>query len=400
MRFPDCVTLRLAAWWLTAVCAALPLMGRNLLATVLDSGDASGEQGWAVDISGDLVIVGAPFYQGGSAFIFDLNTGNLIHRLNGSDASANALFGFSVAIDGDLAVVAAGQRNAAYVFDTKTGAELHKLTPTSTSSDYVRSVDISGGVAVLGTPSVRFGSPSATDYGAAFLYDARSGAQLSRINGPTGFSKRGFGRVVAIEGNTAAVIAPGTLGRDDVYVYDAQTGGFQWRYGNTTTGTDLELMDVVIDGERVVVGGGSEFPHDMPEAFVFDRSTGNLVRTIDIRVMNQSDNFRNQIDVSGDRLVVGAWGTHYEQTGSFTGAVYSFDIGTGGFLGTVPNPNPMSGDDFGFAVALENEHLVVGAPSDDGGRGLAYYVVVPEPTTSGLAIAAILACLAWRRKSA
>src|SRR5687767_11098881 len=70
--------------------------------------DLLGHQGWSVDLSGDRAIVGAPFTQGGYALVFDLTTGSLLHKLQGSDSFDSDLFGFSVAIDGELAIVGEG----------------------------------------------------------------------------------------------------------------------------------------------------------------------------------------------------------------------------------------------------------------------------------------------------
>jgi outer membrane protein assembly factor BamB len=351
---------------------------------VLDSGDPVGEQGWAVDVSGNLAIVGAPYYQGGSAFIFDLTTGNLLHRLTASDPSPSALFGFSVAIDDGLAVVASGQKNAAYVFDSTTGQQLHKLMPTTGSSDFVRSVDVSNGVAVLGTPTIE----------AAFLYNALSGSKISRINGPTTFGKDEFASVVAIDGNTTAILSPGFGGRGDVYVVDSQSGALRWKYGQSTTGEDFYVADVVIDGGRVVVGGGPGF-YAMPTAYALERSTGAFMREIDIRSPNGAGGYRAQLDVSGDLLVVGTWTAN-----SLAGAVHSFDLSTGGFLGEILNPNPMGEDEFGYSLSLEKGRLVVGAPGIDtaqGNQGLTYSFIVPEPTAAGLSAIATLLCMCRAR---
>lgn len=394
------IALCMAFWSGSNSLSASPSPSGILNPQVLDSGERDGQQGWAVDISGNLAIVGAPFYQGGSAYIFDLTTGDLLHRLTASDSSANALFGFSVAIDDGLAVVASGQKNAAYIFDTTTGQQLHKLTPTTRSSDYVRSVDISNGIAVLGAPTVEFGGAFTTDYGAAFLYNALTGAQIKRINGPTTFNKRGFGRSVAIEGDTVAITSPSFGGRDDVYAVDSHTGSLQWTYGRSTTGGDFFVKDVVIDGDRVVVGGGGPgLIFDMPTAYVLDRTSGAIIREIDTRVVNENDGYRDQLDLSGDRLVVGSWGT-YEGGDYYIGAVHSFDVATGDFLETIKNPVPMPGDEFGFAVALENGRLVVGAPGIDtnrGNQGLTYSYVVPEPTTLAPAVLALLLCICESR---
>jgi outer membrane protein assembly factor BamB len=362
---------------------------------ILNGDSTAGGFGTDVDISGHLAIVGAPSSAGGSAFIFDLRTGGLVHKLTASDSSASALFGQSVAIDGDLAIVAAGQRNAAYGFDTTTGQQLRRISPTSNSNEFVRAVDISNGIAVIGVPSIQSSPGTISPVGAAFLYNARSGAQLSRINGPA--SRRNFANRVAIEGNTAAVISQDSNGEGDVFVLDALTGALRWRYGESTTGENLYLRHVEIDGGRVVLGGDPAFSSNMPRAYVLDGATGSLVNEIDISVPVEGDDYRHQFDVSGDHLVVGAWGTYHDPAGYFSGAAHLFNINSGELLGSMANPTPFGGDDFGFAVALDGRRLVVGA-GGDGGRGTAYsFLVIPEPTTAPLSAMAVVAV--FRRKS-
>lgn len=365
--------------------------------TVLDSGDAFGEQGWAVDVSGNVAIVGAPFYQGGNAFLYDVTTGELLHRLRASDSSADSLFGYSVAIDGDLAVVASGQRNAAYVFDVQTGRELHRLTPTGDRNDFIRSVDISDGIAVLGAPTVEFGGIAASDYGAAFVYDARTGSLMNRINGPTSFAKRNFGAFVSVDGGDVAVASLSSFSRNDVIVYDAVSGAERWTYGYTTTGQDFTAKDVVIKDGVVAVGVGTGSLFGMPKAIVLDQQDGSVLNELDILRPNENERYRTQIDVSGDRLVVGSWGTFYEDVGYYVGDVYSFDISTGEFLGGLPNPFPVAGDSFGFGVAMDGNRLVVGAPDVGDNRGLAYaYILVPEPCACLLVTLGGLTLYVWR----
>src|SRR4051794_36233344 len=215
---------------------------------ILDSGDSAGEQGWSVDIDGNLAIVGAPFFQGGHAFIFDVNTGQLLQRLTARDPQADDLFGFSVAIDNGLAVVASGQSNSAYIFDVNTGQQLQKLVPPQIpNTRFVRSVDISGGRAVLGVPDAQSAGPFPQDAGAAFLYDARSGNLLHQFNGPTTGFKCNYGAKVAIEGNTLAISSPSDFTRDDVQVFDAASGQLQWSYGYNTNGQQLGVKDIAID---------------------------------------------------------------------------------------------------------------------------------------------------------
>jgi outer membrane protein assembly factor BamB len=391
-RIPLLVTAFILAC-LAPELPAVPPSPTNPQWVALDAGTMQPELGWAVDISGDRAIVGAPFLSGGSAYVFDVNTGQLIRRLVPNDPSADALFGFSVAIDDNLAVISAGQRSAAYIFDVKTGQQLHKLQPTDNT--FVRSVDISEGLAVLGLPFEPSAEPFPREAGAAFVYDARAGDLLYRLNGPTHDVKREFASTVAMEGTTLAISSPTDFPREDVYVYDAPTGRLQWTYGYTTTGQPLDVKDIAIDGDIIAVGVGLSV-FDMPEALVLDRQTGELLNRIETRIDNPNDTDKSQLDVSGNRLVVGSWGTFYEEDGYFIGDVHVFDVNSGDYLGSVANPRPAGGDEFGFAVALERDRLIVGAP----GEGATYlFHLIPEPSTTALLLVVTMAGLVLRRRT-
>ena len=72
--------------------------------------------GYSVATDGNYAIIGAPYEgdaggtQSGKVYIFDATTGSLLHTLhnpNAYDTSAGDIFGFSVAISGNYAVVGA-----------------------------------------------------------------------------------------------------------------------------------------------------------------------------------------------------------------------------------------------------------------------------------------------------
>ena len=91
--------------------------------------------GNSVGISGGTAIVGAvgDDYLGfatGTAYLFDVATGNQLFKLTASDAAADNQFGWSVGISGGVAIVGArfdddagGQSGSAYLFDVATGKQ-------------------------------------------------------------------------------------------------------------------------------------------------------------------------------------------------------------------------------------------------------------------------------------
>ncbi len=154
----------------------------KLTATDAAAGDGFGRP---VAISGGIAIIGARGNDdagsfSGSAYLFDVAPGEQLQKLTADDAAEGDLFGTSAAISGDVAIIGApGDDDAgetsgsAYLFDVGTGEQLHKLTATDAAAyDFFGlSVAISGGIAIVGTfrpadnasSSDRFGpSPTAS----------------------------------------------------------------------------------------------------------------------------------------------------------------------------------------------------------------------------------------------
>ena len=140
-------------------------LGDELLKLTASDGAVDDMFGWSVDISGNIAIVGAEAYdnagdRSGSAYLFDVTTGQELRKLTASDAAADAIFGKSVAINGNVAIVGAQRHNntagAAYLFEVTTGQELFKLTASDAMPGkfFGGSVAISGNTAVVGLLSV------------------------------------------------------------------------------------------------------------------------------------------------------------------------------------------------------------------------------------------------------
>ncbi len=74
--------------------------------------------GWSVAVSGNVVVVGAPYenasgyYYSGHAYIFNSKTGALISNLTSPNVQTYGEFGFSVATSGKIVVVGAPYENA------------------------------------------------------------------------------------------------------------------------------------------------------------------------------------------------------------------------------------------------------------------------------------------------
>ncbi|MBI3737119.1 hypothetical protein HY256_11485 [Candidatus Sumerlaeota bacterium] len=190
-----------------------------LLATLDPAVAGSDKFGFSVAISGNLAVVGswgddpAGVVDAGGAYIFDATTGLLLATLNDPEPVRNGTFGWSVAISGNLAVVGAisddsgGVLDAgrAYVFEVTTGTlEVTLNNPSPTRDDlFGCSVAISGNLVVVGA---YFDDPGEVlNAGAAYVFDATTGALQAILNKGVLAIGDWFGRSVAVSEKLAIV---------------------------------------------------------------------------------------------------------------------------------------------------------------------------------------------------
>lgn len=176
--------------------------------------------GLSVAISGSTAIVGAfhdddvcpsdPDCDSGSAYLFDVATGNQIAKLTSSDATNGDGFGISVAINGNTAIVGAYKNDAAgsaYLFDVSdpnNPVQTYKLTASDAAigDSFGYSVTVSGNTAIVGA---YLDDDAGTNSGSAYLFDVSTGSQIAKLTASDAASIDYFGRSVAITGNTAIV---------------------------------------------------------------------------------------------------------------------------------------------------------------------------------------------------
>ena len=173
--------------------------------------------GRAVAISGNTALVGAWFdddgsSNSGSAYLFDVTSGNQLAKLTPSDTTAGDRFGASVAISGNTALVGAYVNDdgagSAYLFDITTGNQIAKITATDAVSgdQFGVSVAISGNTALVGAYADDDGGSNS---GSAYLFDVTTGNQLAKLTAADAAANDWFGVSVAISGNMALLGANG-----------------------------------------------------------------------------------------------------------------------------------------------------------------------------------------------
>ncbi|MFT5424694.1 MAG: hypothetical protein ACI89L_002492 [Phycisphaerales bacterium] len=198
----------------------------NQIAKLLPSDGAAGDFfGLAIAIDNGVVAVGAypddneNGSTSGSAYLFDAATGLQTAKLLPSDGAASDYFGFSIAIDSGVVAVGAyydddngSNSGSAYLFDAATGIQTAKLLPTDGAADdqFGWAIAIDNGVVAVGTN--RDDNENGSYAGSAYLFDAATGTQISRILPSDGQANDFFGDSIAIENG---VVAVGANGDDD-----------------------------------------------------------------------------------------------------------------------------------------------------------------------------------------
>lgn len=360
-------------------------------------------------VKGDWAVVGAHYTATGGAYVFDAQTGVQITKLLPNDFGANDEFGQSVAISGQRALIGApsdgdqGPRSgSAYLFDVTTGAQLAKLLPNDGAADAVFgwSVAVDGDIAVIGAPSA---SPKGMSSGAAYVFNLSTGVQLAKLVPSDGGFSNEFGGAVGISGDRILV---GAKGNDNysgaAYVFSASTGTQMAKLVASDRSGGVRFgQALAIDRDTAVIGAGLDGPNGRHSgsAYLFDLVTGQQRVKLTPHDAAANDRFGDSVAVSGNMAVVGAFN---KAGGPGTGAAYVFDAFTGAELAKVL-PDVGAGEmRFGNSISLDRNQLIIGAYQDSANgtnSGAAYLFAIPEPSSLLMIATATLGVLRRNKAS-
>ena len=96
-------------------------------------------------------------------------------------------------------------------------------------------------------------------------------------------------------------------------------------------------------------------------AYVFDSSSGALIKTINNPAPSEGDTFGYSVDSLGNDILVGAWADDASTTDA--GTVYLFDGNTYELVRTFNHPNAVIGDGLGWTVMGWGDKVVAAAPA-------------------------------------
>ena len=186
-----------------------------------------------------------------------------------------------------------------------------------------------------------------------------------------------LGHAVAADGPFVVVGAPFTDGRTgSAHVF--RLARDEWTLDGTLTPTegagDVEFgTAVAVSGETMVVGARFDDvgADDGGVCYVFDRVDGAWRETAQIRADDAAffDQFGAAVALDGDTLVIGA--RLNDDHGERSGAVYVFERERGIWKQRqkLTAGEGSAGGEFGSSISLHGATLAIGAPKRDGGLG-------------------------------
>ncbi|MAJ29473.1 MAG: hypothetical protein CMJ92_08740, partial [Planctomycetes bacterium] len=241
-------------------------------------------------------------------------------------------------------------------------------------------VDSTADFAVVGAPDDDL---LGTNTGSANIF-ARKGTRWieeMKIFGVAATLEDRFGSAVAIEGDLAAIGAPGKLqGRGAVFLY-RRVGNGWWNYEGTLTAFDAPLgaafgSALAIENETIFVGApGTLNGLGSGSVYIYTHENGMWLQDqkLESDQLTDGDMLGCSIAVHGETVVIGAPG-HESNGVTNSGSVLVFEesagIYTESLMITAQNPTPFA--TFGYAVDVNHDHLLVGAPGEDVESGAAY----------------------------
>jgi len=319
---------------------------------------------------------------------------NEVAKLIASDGEASDYLGYSVAIDGDTAVVGVygdddlgSESGAAYVFVRDSSGvwnQQQKLTASDGAADdrFGWSVDVNGDTIVVGRESWDFFAPPP---GAAYVFTRDSTglwSEQQKLTADDGEAGDYFGEAVAVSLDTLVI---GADGDDDAgsntgaaYIYVRDSAGY-WSLQQKVTASNWMENDsfgnvVDLDGDTAVIGtSGYYFDIDgtavqSSKAYAFARDSNGVwsEQQLDPNVNVDTEWYGRAVAVSGNIIAVGAYGD--SNVASFAGAVYLFNRDSAGVWSVqqkITAGDGANNDKFGFSLDLDGDNLVVGAYTDD-----------------------------------
>lgn len=280
--------------------------------------------GKSVAVLGGLVIVGAPRDNAGAknaglVYVFDALSGVLRRRIANPSPEAGDKFGTSVAAsENNLVVVTA---RAVHVFDLLTGERPRLTIPCPPGTDL--STDFNGALAVSGN-LIAVGAARQLAWAGApervYVFDATNGHLLRTLSPPDQETEASFGMSLAADTGRILVGAPfasvGAFSSGAAYLFDALTGALIQRFRNPTPAkNECFGYSVALKDSNVLIGAPfvDMVVRAAGEAYLFDAASGTLAHTFTAiegiaclhPALRDGETIGSSVAVTGEAAVIG-----------------------------------------------------------------------------------------------
>ena len=370
---------------------------------ILDINGKLGEAFGYVAISRDTAIVGAKgnddlVPNGGAAHIFvrSKGEGDWVHhqKLAPPDVNNESQFGKAVAISGKFTIGGALEddfkfQNAgsAYIYERtgKNWRQREKLIASDAAEgdEFGTYVALSGDTAIVGAP--RHDGNKGKDSGSVYVFSNIGCRWKEQASFTASDESAGdqLGTSVAINRDTVVAGAPGNAdaGSSSGAAYIFVRKGEKWEQQAKLTARDAAKRDkfgisVGIHRDTVIVGasGKAEAGSSSGAAYIFVRNGEKWTQQAKLTPDDgaQQDKFGLSVSLFHSTAIVGASGA--DGGGKNAGAAYSFQrTGTSWEQRAKVIPSDAAdSDQFGGAVAIGGEFVIVGTTGRDTFKGVAY----------------------------
>ncbi|MCB8943691.1 MAG: DUF11 domain-containing protein [Ardenticatenaceae bacterium] len=415
--------------------ANMPLLITETVKLVADNPTGGDLFGYAVDLDGDTLIVGAPQdddggVDAGAVYIYERHLGGVNHwglvaKLMAGDSSSGQRFGSYVDVEADTLVVGANENGlegspiptagpgSVYIFYRNQGGtgnwgEVRKLTADdgANGDNFGVTVAINGDTVIVGAQLDNHSG--LTNAGAAYVFErdwggADNWGQVAKLVAADAGGIDRFGIDVRVEGDIVAVGSvwdthSSVSYAGSIYLYERNEGGMNnWGQIKKITASDPGNTDnfghSIVFQDNVLITGAhrnNDVATNSGSVYVFARDEGGANNWGQVTKFLASDAMSNgvfgrAVNLADNILVIGARFT--DSTVSDSGAAY-FYIGNTNDpqdwqeVGKLVASDASTGDEFGFEVAVGGGTAVVGAPLHDAGGNDAGAVYIYDSVMS------------------
>ena len=324
-------------------------------------------------------------------------------KLTASDADLLDLFGNSVAVSGDHAIIGAWNDDgpfafawgSAYIFERIGGVwvEQQKITPSDADEQdrFGHVVAISGDVAVVGSPMNDDACPPGNvfcDSGSAYVFRKIKGEWIEqqKLTAGDAVATDQYGITLAISGDVIVVGSPWqdeacgggfncNAGAAYVYRFD----GDQWAFEDKLMASDADVIDelglsVSISGDTILVGarGDNDDGFNSGAAYVYQYNgvDWDEFQKLTASDAQEGDEFGWGVSISGEVALIGAGLVDTacpEDILCNSGSAYVFRFDGAKWVEEqkLEAPDMSKGDQVGRSVAIDGDAAVLGSRWND-----------------------------------